>query len=386
VLAIIPSGYVYGLQNITLSLFERLSSRTESHFLITRWSDGEFARKLDSAAIPYTYSWLGMFSRRMDWRNLKMTIHCASKLPKLYYDFLRVLRTYRPDVIYAANYHELILLLPLLFFLKAPVVCHMHDPPPSSPFYKASFRLWGQVVNHFIAISRSVQTRMERLGVQSNRVSLLHNGIDLTQFECVEKRSDVFTLRYGWPSESVIVGMTGQMTTKKGHLDLLRAAQIVCRELSLVRFVIGGKELQPYYGQLKDYIKKNDLVERIALSGWQADVREFFAGIDVFAFPSRHEEGFGLVAGEAMATGLPVVTTPSGGAVEIVDDGKTGIVVPKESPPELARAICFLARSPATRELMGKEGRRRIELHFDVLEQARGLETILTKIAARYGN
>ena len=141
VLAIIPCPYVSGLQIMTICFFERLSTRLNSHFLLTRWTDGEFSRRLDQLGIPYTYSWLGMFSRKLDWRNLRMTIHCLAKLPILYRDFLRLARSYRPSIIYAGNYHEIILLSPLLAALKIPVIYHVHNPLPTGPFYRRSFAL-----------------------------------------------------------------------------------------------------------------------------------------------------------------------------------------------------------------------------------------------------
>src|SRR5205807_10523400 len=105
VLAIVPCPTVFGLQIMTLRFFERLSGKIKSHFLVTRWTDGQFARRLDQLAIPYTYSWLGMFSRKLDRENFKMTLGCLTKLPRLYRDFLSLVRWFQPDVIYAGNYH-----------------------------------------------------------------------------------------------------------------------------------------------------------------------------------------------------------------------------------------------------------------------------------------
>src|ERR1700682_799717 len=141
VLAVVPSPCCFGLQNVTLSFFSRLSKQLTPLFLLTRWTDGEFARRLDELSIPHDSTWFGMFSRKLDWYNLKMTLHCASKLPRMYYDYVRTVRSFKPDLLYTANYHELLLLLPLLKVMDVPVVCHLHDPPPSAPFYRALFRV-----------------------------------------------------------------------------------------------------------------------------------------------------------------------------------------------------------------------------------------------------
>ena len=377
VLSIIPSGSVYGLQHMTLNLFKSVSRNVDSHFLITRWTDGEFASKLDEISIPYTYSWLGMFSRKLDWVNLKMTTHCALKIPSLYRDLLNLVRTYNPTIIYTANYHELILLCPLLPLAGKPVICHMHDPPSTTSFYRSLFSILSRAIDRYIAVSRNVQLRLERLGVKTDKISLLDNGIDLSEFPYVASRSDFFAKRYGWPSDSVIIGMTGQMIQEKGHLDLIEAVRIVRSECPSVHLVIGGKKDGIYYEQLKSTVRENGLEEVVAFSGWQAEVRDFFSEIDIFILASHHEEGFGLVVAQAMATGLPVVATRRGGVTEVVEDGKTGVLVEKSNVSQLTQAIQYLVKSPMTRKAMGKAGRGRVETYFDLSKQALRFEAIL---------
>jgi glycosyltransferase involved in cell wall biosynthesis len=386
VLAIIPCPYVSGLQIMTLRFFERLSTRIDSHFLITRWTDGKFSQQLAELAIPYTYSWLGMFSRKLDWVNLHMTIHCLSKIPQLYWDFLRLVRSYRPDVIYAGNYHELILLWPVLLRQRIPLIYHVHNPLPAGPFYRRTFFFWRRVVNHYIGVSNSVTSSILNLGVDQNHISLLYNGVDLSRFQNPGRRSDYFCKKYGWSDESVIIGMTGQMSEAKGHLDLLEAMTLVRKEHPEVHLVIGGKQEEPFFQRLKKQVAIDNLSEIAAFSGWQDDMRSFYKGIDVFVLPSRQDtEGLPLVIAEAMAAGLPIVSTRSGGASEIVKDGETGFLVERQSPRQLAEAIRSLVTSPPSRIFMGRAGRQRVEAYFDLSKQAAQLETVLETIANSKG-
>src|SRR5690606_23316677 len=115
---IVPSSFCFGLQNLTLAFFSRLSQSASCHFLNTRWNDCEFPRRLSALGIPHSATWLGMFSRRLDWVNLKMTLECLLKLPIAYLDFLRLNWRFQPTVIYLANHHEAILLWPMLLFFR----------------------------------------------------------------------------------------------------------------------------------------------------------------------------------------------------------------------------------------------------------------------------
>src|SRR3989304_2362613 len=108
-----------------------------------------------------------MFSRKLDWINLYMTIHCLAKLPRLYWDFVKVVKSCRPDVIYTANYHELILLWPVLLFLRIPVIYHVHGSLPAGSFYWWAFFFWKNNVDHYIAVSRSVNSSISNLDVDA---------------------------------------------------------------------------------------------------------------------------------------------------------------------------------------------------------------------------
>src|SRR5688572_14920854 len=96
ILAIVPSGFCYGLQNLTLNLFGRIASRANVHFLNTHWNDGEFPRRVRELGLAQSFTWFGMFSRKLDARNLRMTLTCLWKLPLVYFHFLRLYAHFRP--------------------------------------------------------------------------------------------------------------------------------------------------------------------------------------------------------------------------------------------------------------------------------------------------
>lgn len=382
-LAAVPTPYVFGLQVVTLDFFSRLRRWADCHFLITRWNDGEFPRRLEAMSIPYTASWMGMFSRKLDPENLRMTLECVYRAPELYWCFWRLVRRFRPDVIYTANHHELILLHPMLRVMGIPVVCHMHDPPPNIPFQRASFRVWSQPVTRFVTIAEDVRDRLIQFPVDPGRVTVVHNGIDLGQFPRREKRGERFVSQFGWPGDSFIAGIAGQMHDRKGHLDLLEALDQLRDRVPNLRVVIGGKAGGAYYEELVACVSERGLKDRVGFCGWMDHARDFYDGIDAFVLASRHEEGFGLVLAEAMAVGVPVIATRSGGAVNVVEDGVSGLLVDRCAPEQIAEALQRLCGDAALRERLVAGGRARVETEFDLDRQAVKLLAVLQGTAAR---
>lgn len=370
VLVVVPSAFCFGLQHAELALFSALRGRVQCHFLTTRWSDGEFARRLDELELPHSATWLGMFSRRLDWRNLKMTAHCLLKLPLAWLDFARLCRSFRPDIVYVANHHEVLLLLPLLAARRGKVVCHMHDPPPPIPFQKWSAALWRRSVGRFLFVSENVRARIAALTPLAPHDAVIHNGVAVTPEEPAA-RTARFTSQFGWPADAVVFGVTGQIAAHKGHGDFIAAAALARTACTQARFVIGGRGPQKEVARLESLIAAHGLGDVVCFGGWLPDARAFYEAIDVLVLPSRHDEGFGLVVTEAGERGVPAIATRSGGVVEIVEDGETGLLVAKAAPQELAAAIQRLAGDADLRRAMGDRARARIKARFDLQTQAR---------------
>jgi glycosyltransferase involved in cell wall biosynthesis len=335
---------------------------------------------LNALEISHSSTWFGMFSRRLDWINVKMTAECLMRLPVTWRDFWRLYRSYRPDIVYFANHHEIILLWPLLVWIRRKVVCHMHDPPPAIGFQKVSFFLWRRGVGRFLFISHSARERLTALGPIGAADIVVHNGVHVSPLVMPRRRVDRFCRRFGWPDDSIIVGISGQINFHKGQEDFIAAADIARTKNPNLRFVIGGRGPDDFIAKLGEHIAARSLETYVQFSGWLANVAEFYEAVDVFVLASRHEEGFGLVVAEAGERGLPVIATRSGGALEVVVDEVTGILVDKQAPRDLADAMIRLANDEQLREQMGRNARERMLSEFDLAVQVDRVARFFEKI------
>ncbi|MFZ6027452.1 MAG: glycosyltransferase [Chloroflexota bacterium] len=178
------------------------------------------------------------------------------------------------------------------------------------------------------------------------------------------------------PSQSLRLLFVGRHRYYKGVDDLLRAVKSLDVEL----WIAGSGPMRPEWEGLAADLA---LGERVRFLGDVADrdLPALYASADVFVLPSNaRSEAFGIVLLEAMAAGLPCITTELGtGSSFIVQDGVTGLVVPPRDPPALARAIASMQSGPGLRKQLGQAGRAR-------LLEAFTLEKMVQRVEAVYSN
>ena len=173
---------------------------------------------------------------------------------------------------------------------------------------------------------------IEETGVDGTRVRSIPTGIDLDHFspgDRAEARRAV-----GLPADVPIVGIVATLRSWKGHGHLFDALKLA-RTAELLVVVGDG----PMRQALENYRRDQGLVERVRFAGDRKDVVPWLRAFDVFCLPSYANEGVPQALMQAMACGLPVVSTPVGSIEELVEDGRTGLLVPPSDPPALARAI-----------------------------------------------
>jgi glycosyltransferase involved in cell wall biosynthesis len=194
-----------------------------------------------------------------------------------------------------------------------------------------------------IAVSGAVANSLKRQRIfPVEKIVTIHNGIDIKRFKAIKKaRTDA----------PLTVGIIGHIAPIKGQDLFVQAAAQIARQREDVEFVIVGEDKSrkgENRAALERLIDQLGVTGRVHLAGWQEDVRRSLSLFDIFVSASRSEP-FGLVILEAMASGVPVVATASEGAVEILEDGVTGSIVPLEDVDGLARAIDALIADAALR-------------------------------------
>ena len=235
------------------------------------------------------------------------------------------------------------------------------DQGNKHPFADFVFRvlctLPARIIGNADAVSKYL---VEDINIPKAKVVTIHNGINLDRFDCKvdinRKKSEL-----GLDLRSPVIGVIARLSPQKNHRMLLQATLKVVNTIPDLRMLIVGDG--PLLGQIKDLCNDLDLASNVIFTGARRDVPEIMQVLDISVLPSLFE-GFPNTIMESMAAGKPVIATDVGGNPELVENGKTGYIVPSNDPEVMADAILHLLKNRILLAKLGKAGRRRIEKYF----------------------
>jgi glycosyltransferase involved in cell wall biosynthesis len=270
-----------------------------------------------------------------------------------------------------------------------PVVCHVHgtsrshhvpirykgggviyDYKPISVTYNMMREriLWASG-DRVLTVSQAIKEDIvDYYRLREGQVDVVYNGVDTSVFArnaAKEMPEEVA----GFAGKSVIL-FVGHFGLRKGLAYLLAAMPMILKEVPDAHLVcIGGVPRwlgnEDYWGLLRSQIRKLQIDDKVTLLDAvpNAKLPAYYLGAKVLALPSYYES-FSKVTVEAMSCELPVVATRAGGLMEVVQDGRTGILVGYGDSAELSDAIVRILKDPRKASEMGRLGRARVEEMF----------------------
>jgi glycosyltransferase involved in cell wall biosynthesis len=207
-----------------------------------------------------------------------------------------------------------------------------------------------------VAVSAGAKESAVRYGVRRDLIVTIPNGIRLEETS-LEPHLDL-RRELDLPKDAQLIICIGRLVEEKAHEILIQAMGLVCSDWPKAFLLIAGGGL--LHDDLKRQVSGSGLENNVRLLGNREDVQRLLGSADIFVLSSRRE-GLPMALLEAMAAGLPVVSTRVGGIDEVVRDGVEGWLVPAGDAKALSEALLQALRHPEQRERMGQAARRRIE-------------------------
>jgi len=253
-------------------------------------------------------------------------------------------------------------------------------PPPYLDDLSFFYSVIDELGDHLVCVSRAVREQALQY-VRATPCTAIPDGFDPgPEGRTATTRAD-FLAACGLAAGSRLIGCIGGVQRRKGQLELIEAfARIANIYPEAVLLLCGAAGDQPYMEQVEACIRELRMAARVRLLGFRSDVWDIVHHCEMVVHPS-HSEGFGLATLEAMAAGVPVITTRSGGPEDIIEEGISGLLVAPEAPVELAAAMAALLADTGRAQAIGAAARRRARL-FTAAASARRLADLWEQMLA----
>lgn len=340
------------------------------------FADGPFAAMLEAAGVTPQLVEAGAV---LDIRRDDGLLASLAKAPALAALTLRLARALRAgDVIYANSQKAFVATALAAPLARRPLIWHLHDILTAShfsgPIRRVAVALSNRVARAVIANSEATAEAYRAAGGR-RPVTVVHNGIDPRPFDALDRDRQRAALAAAIGSgDAPILGLFGRLAPWKGqHVAIEALARTRDAHLVLIGGALFGEH--EHQAALRRQVDASGLDGRVHFLGFRSDVPALMAGVDLALHCSTAPEPFGRVIAEAMMAGVPVIATAAGGALEIVEDGRSGLLVPPGDAAALAAAIGTLLGDRVGTARLAEAGRARARAHF-------GLDASVARIHA----
>lgn len=232
----------------------------------------------------------------------------------------------------------------------------------------------------FSVSQENMKTAIRKHICNPSTIVYIGNGIDPEQFRLERFSRDSIAVKrreLGIESHAKVVGVIARLVKEKGYLDLFEAWKAVARKLpEALLLVIGPSDPEKIDAVDRAVVDSYGIEKNTIFLGERLDVDELYPVMDVFVLPS-HREGLPYSLLEASAMEKPTIATDVGGCKEVIENNKTGILIPARNPDQLAKAILYMFEHPNQAAEMARNAREKVKREFDE-------RLVLERIAKEY--
>jgi len=209
--------------------------------------------------------------------------------------------------------------------------------------------------------SATVDALVQYENFSRKRIRLVYNGLDDSEYR--HQDGKIIRAKYHIPDNDFVLGTVARLDPIKNQKMMIHALASVMEQHDNIKLMIIGDG--PERKNLENLTKAMGLEKTVIFTGFRTDVHLFYPAMDIFLLTS-FSEGTSMTLIEAMASSLPCIVTDVGGNPEIVEHGKTGIVIPSDRSDLLAESICSLIGDSGRRVKMGASARLRYEGNYTI--------------------
>lgn len=364
-----------------------VATHYRSQACVALFEDGPFRARLEERGVPVRVlpaakALLGVTRSG----GLRTALRAMPALARLAWQLARLARRF--DLVYANSQKALVAGALASTLARRPLAWNLHDILTADHFSALNRRVAVAIANacaaRVVVNSRATQHAFAESGGDRQKTTIAYNGLAPEDFApteetCAAARQVRHQLGLG---DAPVVGVFSRLASWKGQHVLIEALPALPGVHALL---VGGalfQEDRAYEERLHRLAETLDVRDRVHFAGFQQDVAPYLHAADVVAHTSVAPEPFGRVIVEGMLAEKPVVATRAGGALEIVDDGRTGHLVPPADADALTGALADLFEQPDEARRMAQAGREAARTRFSKTAMLRTIDDVVRDVHA----
>ncbi len=295
-----------------------------------------------------------------------------------------VIRQVKPNIVHSRNWGALEAVVAARWARSCSVIHSEHGVemnPSAEPRRRSAFRrIAFELADRVFSVSHQLRDMLaQRTGFPTRKIEVIHNGVETKRFrhDVVARRQ--FRSELGVFKEEFCIGCVGRLNPIKDYPTMLRAAEVLSKSHRAWRlFIVGAGADLPRLEKFVD--DRPALRDRVRFLGPSNRIPEFLNAMDVYVLPSLCE-GISNSLLEAMATGLPVIASETGGNPELIVEGRSGLLFPVGGYQHLAEQLVLLHGQTSLREELGRNASARAREHFSLGSMVEKYERMYATLA-----
>jgi glycosyltransferase involved in cell wall biosynthesis len=361
------TGQVGGAERLLLTILARLDRANFDPVLICP-EHGPLREMATSLGVRAEIA--SVLHARFTWR-VDHLIRYLNSFARVILDLRKKVISANPDLIHANSVRAGLVVTVATLGLNKQVVWHIHDLLPRHPF-NSVIRAVGLLSRRtrMIAVAQASADRFTgSFRSLQRRITVIPNGVDLERFHPDRNTRQKIRGELQLGANAPVIGIIGRLTPSKGQLELLQAFKRVVSEFPNATLLIAGapafNQEHEYAELLKRAASDLGISNRVRMLGDRDDVASIMQALDLLVVNSS-SEACCLVVLEAMASGVPVLATRTGGTPELIEHGRSGWLVPLRDEDHLVTAIIKLIGEPELSAQLARHARERITSRFEM--------------------
>jgi glycosyltransferase involved in cell wall biosynthesis len=357
ILVLHSSSDLYGASKILLQTVDLLSNKGNKVIVVLS-EEGPLASAIREKGILIYIIRLGILRRK--YFTLKGFVNRIFTIKKAKKEITNIVRKHDIEIIYSNTTGVLVGAL-AANANKIRHIWHIHEIITHPKWFLKSL---GWIVNkssnRVIVVSNAVKKHWQQY-IDEDKIRVIYNGLVYDNYLIADGRSVREELSV--TSEDVLIGMIGRVHYWKGQNYFLNIIKHISNKYPSAKFVMVGDVYPGYeylYDELESTKSKLGIHNQVVDLGYRKDIPQILSALDIFVLPSILPDPLPTVVLEAMAASKPVVATAHGGALEMVQNGSTGLFIPWDDAYKAAEIISELIENKQMRKSMGQNGKERV--------------------------